>query len=350
MPYVETVAPIAISKRTTGNLGFLGSRRKKGKGPSSNHLTGETHSIVTSIECDTSFDIIRIPLNAGSFETFPQLASIARAFAKYQMDVSFEYVPVCPTSTAGCIGIGWSPNPNELTPSDFQELSQMTRFVTGSVFAPLSGSLPPSKTLLVRDEGLRGVNAAGYGGAPTPELAPYDHGVLFVATYAAAASTIVGNLFMKARYTLKDIEPSDPPALKMTSVDTASITSSAPFGVSSQMGVEGDFAISRYNVAGVAGSPIYIHQPGRWMVTMHWNCTSATALSTFTLGGDCNVLDWAVDTTAGLTNVVWVAIVEVPSHLGNTSNNWFRPNFTTLTTVTYVHVEFLPIPRWLNYL
>lgn len=346
-------APVSISAPIT--RGFPRKRRgRRGRQfpkygprrytPREGHIVDRTDSIALEATVKNEFTIWRFHMNPGAHESFPQLAPIARSFAKYTMHPYVEYSPHCATSSSGGIAMSWSPNPNDPPPASLQEMSEHEYFHTGSVWSPFKVSLPRTKEeKLVRDEG-------SYGGAPTAELEPYDHGVLYVATYGGSASlTNVGVLEIGATYDLHQFEPSDPEFLEFNA--TTGISNSATFGGAGQMTFTGDIAINNLDKDGAySAGGLFFREPGRYNVLLRWIADTATAGS-ITANNGLIVHDsyFTADHSVAGAGITLKLLITVPITAAPNGNPpRLGVSFSVLSNPTYVHGEASPAPIWQN--
>lgn len=102
----------------------------------------------TGAGAPTALNSVGLTINAGKFETFPWLATMATSYDRYRFrKLSFSYLPLVPTSTAGRMGLGYDYDSSDSVPLSRQDFYSLTRHSDGPVWSPLSLNIPVDNTI-----------------------------------------------------------------------------------------------------------------------------------------------------------------------------------------------------------
>lgn len=138
-------------------------------------------------------------VNPGLYVSFPWLSRIATRFESYTFThLAYEYVPMCGSTTSGCLTIGPDYDVSDYMPEDIISLSSYPNAVRTSLWQPCKMVCDPRLlTKLVKERVIRSddVEAIDY------KL--YDAACVYFFTYGSTASTVVGSIWVEYEVVLR---------------------------------------------------------------------------------------------------------------------------------------------------
>jgi hypothetical protein len=180
-------APIPVSYARTTKMKVAQSKTRK------NGDMVVTHSeLVASVAGTTAYStLLSRAVNPGLAEVFPWLFQIASRFEKYRFKkLSFRFVPSCPTSSPGALGLAFDFDVRDPIPGSAMAFAQNDPCVKGPPYRELVLSIPPDRMNL---NGPRFTRTGVYDNTD-PRL--YDLGRVMISTESGVAAAAWGDLYV----------------------------------------------------------------------------------------------------------------------------------------------------------
>ncbi|APG76638.1 hypothetical protein 3 [Wenzhou tombus-like virus 14] len=194
-PTKVVMAPTSISIRTNRKNNPAISRSSNGK------ITITHREYVADIASTTSsFSVTSYPINPGLNRSFPWLSSVASAFESYRFQrLTYEYQPLCPTSTAGKLLLTIDYDAADVPPTNKVQASAYQSAAGCSVWDKIQHHSNASNL-----HKLGPTKFTRTASVPTnADVKTYDAGNLYVCTSNTAASTTsLGELWVSYTVTL----------------------------------------------------------------------------------------------------------------------------------------------------
>lgn len=130
-------------------------------------------------------------INPGDPTTFPWLAKMARCFESYRLRrCKFVYIPRCPTSTNGMVGMSPDMNPKDVGPTSVTEALQNYRSANDSAWKSFSIDLQGEMLNKRKSFFCRPL-------APEADIDLYDSGNLYLITEGQVDDAIIGQIWIE---------------------------------------------------------------------------------------------------------------------------------------------------------
>lgn len=256
----DSSAPIAISRLVKQGTPSISTR--------GGDIVIRHRELMLDISTSGGGELVRTytEANPGLYTSFPWLSRIASRFESYTFTyLAYEYVPMCSSTTPGCLTIGPDYDVSDYIPEDIITVSSFPNAVRTSLWQPCKMVCDPRLlTKLVKERMVRSDDVDAV------DMKLYDAACTYFFTYGSNASTVVGSMWVEYEIVLRT------PSMDTSVGDEASAKLVAG-GVVSKASPLGANPIA-YN--GAAGTPIIeaindttfrIKRPGEFL--FNWNFT-----------------------------------------------------------------------------
>lgn len=149
--------------------------------------------LVTTIAGSVAWDEAHyFELNPGLDHCFPWLSSIAQNFQQYRPagSIKIEFIPTKSTATSGAIYLSPCYVADSAAPNSEEEAANLQDTLSGSVWAPLTISLPVKNLMALGPRRFIRVDAE------SGDLKTFDLGFVQISTVGCADTTTVGRIFV----------------------------------------------------------------------------------------------------------------------------------------------------------
>jgi hypothetical protein len=271
-------APVAVNTRAR-------TRRARITGMSGGVVV-KHREYIGEVVGNTTFAAQSYQVQPGLSQSFPWLAGIANNFEKYRIrSLKLEYVNVSATSERGRITLAYDKDPLDEDPVGKVDLFAYEGAEEGSVWSPLSLTIPcKNEELFTRSGTVTGT-----------DLKTYDFGRLVVGASNTSDTQTVGELFLSYEIELITPQPTKCPSLYRS---FSGVTIGAPFTGTTVLN-RGTFP------AEISGETITFLTAGTFLVSVLFS--AGTGLTGVTQGGTCSYATgnnaFNVDTAAKVMNV-----------------------------------------------
>lgn len=217
----ETRIPISIGLKTV-------SAAPQFKQRNSDSVTVSHREFFHSVSTILGANFDTHTINPGLVDTFPWLSALAMSYESYRfLNLSFEYIPRCATTTAGSLMMAVDFDVSDPILTDYRQLYNFAGCVDTPLWNKSTLNVPVGQMRKL-DQRFNRTGAA----LTNVDLKLYDLGTLYITTLGSVASAFIGDVFV--RYTVELITPQNGPDLagSLTAVGTGA----TPFPVSTIVG------------------------------------------------------------------------------------------------------------------